>query len=202
MITGDVLTIVFYNTSPVHSQNPSDVCASYYFDIYNGANVRPVLTYQSATGNVWLANKNNPDTLQTANANLKAVASGDHTWQFKNMNAAQSPFLGFGLGTVGNNDLTPNDFMVNIVGNIDYSLYAGDVTTPNLNSKVLVKDHITFTFTGLTGFTEDDISPAFAVGLGTRPDSLLLTPEPATIVPLLGVSLFGLHRRVRRRRVR
>jgi hypothetical protein len=197
MIVGDTLTIVFYNTSTVHSQNPSDLCSSLYFDIYNGANVRPNLVYQSATGDVWHTNASSPDTLDTANANLKAVSPGDHTWQFKTMDPTQAPSLGFGLGTVRNNNLSPNDFNNSVVGTFDYSLYAGDVDTSGLNGKSLVKDHITFVFSGLTGFTNDDISHNFAIGLGRDAD-VVLTPEPATFSLLLGLGLVGLRRRRRR----
>lgn len=196
MIVGDLLTVVFYNTSPVHTQNPSDLCTSYYFDIYNGANVRPVLVYQSATGDVWRAHRYSADTLETIDANLKAVVPNDDTWQFKNMDADFLPFLGFGVGTVGNSDLKPNNFNGNIVGNMNYALYAGDATTQNLDDRPLVKDHITFTFTGVTGFTENDIRPNFAIGLGTSPDSFLV-PEPAAIAPLLALGLFALPRRRR-----
>jgi hypothetical protein len=101
-ITGNTLTIVLCNNSTVHSQNPSDLLSSFYFDILDGGNNRPILTYTSATGDVWLTDQNNPDTLQTPGANLKAVVAGDDTWQFKTFNDALSPFLGFGIGTVGN----------------------------------------------------------------------------------------------------
>jgi hypothetical protein len=161
MIVGDVLTIVFLNTSTVHSQSPSDLCSSLYFDIYNGSNVRPNLVYESATGDVWHTSFPSPDTLDTANANLKADSSGDHTWQFKTMDPTQAPSLGFGLGTARNSNLSPNDFNNSVVGTFDYSLYAGDVDTASLGGKSLVKDRITFVFSGLTGFTEDDISRNF-----------------------------------------
>ena len=198
MIVGDVLTVVFYNTSPVHTQNPADLCASYYFDIYNGANVRPVLVYQSATGDVWRAHRFSTDTLETMDADLKATEPFDRTWQFKSMNPAFAPFMGFGVGTVGNSAIGPNNFNGNIVGNMDYALYAGDVTTANLDGRPLVKDHITFTFTGVMGFTENDIRPNFAIGLGTGPDGFLV-PEPATVIPLVVLLAMTVTRRRRRR---
>ena len=198
MIVGDVLTVVFYNTSPVHTQNPSDLCTSYYFDIYNGVNVRPVLVYQSATGDVWRAHRFTTDTLEAMDADLKATEPFDRTWQFKDMDPAFTPFLGFGVGTVGNSDLKPNNFNGNIVDGMDYALYSGDVTTANMDGRLLVKDHITFTFTGVMGFTENDIRPNFAIGLGTGPDSFLV-PEPATLAPLLAFGLFALPRQRRHR---
>lgn len=191
-IVGDNLTIDLYNVSPVNTLNPNDLLCSYYFDIVNNLNVRPVLGYQSAIGPVWQAVSGGPDILINPAANLKATVAGDNTWQFRNMNAALSPFLGFGIGTVGNNNLTPNNFMGNIVDGRDYGIYKGEVTTANLNGTLLVKEHATYTFTGLTGFTEANISPQFAFGLGTAPDSLL-TPEPATLA-LLVLGALGLRR--------
>ena len=195
-IAGDILTIQLYNDS-TQSLAPADVLSSYYFDIVNGSNARPTMTYQSATGDVWLTSRTHPDVLQQANANLMALAPGDNTWQFRTMNNALNPFLGFGLGTVGNSSLAPNNFNGNIVGGLDYSIYAGDVTTQNLNNTLLVKDHITFTFSGLTGFSEADISPRAAFGLGTAPDSMITVPEPTTLALIAAGGAAVLRRRRR-----
>jgi hypothetical protein len=182
-ISGNNLTVQLTNNSPGSSLNPADVIGSFYFDIVNNLNARPTLTYTGAAGDVYLGNNSGPDALQAAGANLKAVNANDNTWQFKTVNPALTPFLGFGIGTVGNSNLT-NNFNGNIVGNIDYSIYKGDVTTANLNNRPLVKETATFNFTGVAGFTENDISPNFAFGLGTAPDSFL-TPEPSSAVLLV-----------------
>lgn len=191
-ISGDMLTVKLVNDSPGPTLNPDDALGSLYFDILDGGNNRPMLVYSSATGDVYLGDKNNPDSLDTANADLKAVIAGDNTWQFKAMDDSQSPFLGFGIGTVGNSNLAPNNFMGNIVDGIDYSIYKGDISTSNLDGKLLVKDMGTFTFTGAAGFTEADIVADFAFGLGTAPDSLLSVPEPSglllTVLAILSVS--------------
>lgn len=71
-IAGNTLTLALINTSPVSSLNPADTLGSFYFDIVNGSNVRPTLTYASASGDVYLGDKDNPDSLQTAGANLRA----------------------------------------------------------------------------------------------------------------------------------
>ena len=198
-IAGNNLTVQLTNNSPVNSLNPNDLLGSFYFDIVDSFNNRPALTYVTATGNVYLADKNNPDTLQTAGANLKALLAGDNTWQYKAMNATLVPNCGFGIGTVGNSSAAPNNFMGNIVGGIDYSIYKGDITTSNLDGKLLVKDTATFTFSGVTGFTEANISHVFAFGLGTAPDSFLV-PEPSSFV-LAAIGLIGLVVWRRRRQI-
>lgn len=190
-ISGDTLTLQLFNDSPTNSLGPSDTLGSFYFDIVGPGNTRPTLAYSTAVGDVYLGDKHDPDTLQTANANLKAVNARDDTWQFKTMSTASNPFLGFGIGTVGNSKLTPNNFMGNIVHGFDYSVYRDDVITRNLDGRLLVKNTVTFTFTGLTGFTEAEIAPAVAFGLGTAPDWLQVIPEPSGVT-LVGMGFAGL----------
>jgi hypothetical protein len=193
-ISGDTLTVVLTNDSPVDSLNPDDLLGSFYFDILNGSAMRPVLTYASAAGDTYTVVKNGPDTLLEAGADLQAFAKNDNSWQFKTFDAALNPFLGFGIGTVGNSNLFPNGFDGDVVDGSDFAIYKGEVTTQALvNKQPLVKETATFTFTGLTGFTEADIAPAFAFGLGTAPDSLLI-PEPTTLV-LLGLGGLLLRRK-------
>jgi len=192
-ISGDELTVVLINESPVDTLNPDDTLGSFYFDIVNGADERPLLNYFSAVGDVYAASKTGPDALVQASAGLMATSPGDGTWQFVTADEMLSPYLAFGLGTVGNSGLAPNNFSGNLVGGVNYAIYAGEITTQNLNGKLLVKEMATFTFTGLIGFTEADISPQFAFGLGTAPDSLL-TPEPVTMV-LLGLGGLLLRKR-------
>lgn len=193
-IIGDTLTIVLINDSPVPSLNPDDVLGSFYFDIINGDGIRPAPTYETATGDTYKGDKNGPDILLEAGADIQALTAGDGCWQFKTFDASMNPFLGFGLGTVGNSNLAPNNFDGNITNGVDFAIYTGDITTQSLtNPKYLVKDMATFTFSGLTGFTEDDIVPEFSFGLGTAPDSLL-TPEPATLA-ILGLGGLLLRKR-------
>lgn len=198
-ISGDILTVVLTNNSPGPSLNPDDTLGSFYFDILDASNNRPTLTYVSAVGDVYLADKDAPDVLSEAGADLMAINAGDYTWQFKNMDDSFNPYLGFGIGTVGNNLLNPNGFNGNIVGAVDYTIYNGDVSTQNLDGKNLVLESATFTFEGLTGFTEQDIVNQFAFGLGTAPDSLIghpTVPVPgAVLLAGIGTALVGTLRR-------
>jgi hypothetical protein len=192
-ISGNTLTVQLFNTS-TQSKAPNGLLSSFFFDVVKGVNTRPTLTYVSAVGDVYLTSKLNPDTLQTANKNLIALNSNDDTWQYRSLTATSNPYYGFGIGTVGNNDFGGNGFSGNIVGGMDYSIYAGDVDTQNLSGPdgcYLVKGKATFTFSGVSGFTESDIAHKATFGLGTAPDSLLpgvsTVPEPTTM--LAGVLL-------------
>jgi hypothetical protein len=193
-LSGDDLTVVLINDSPVDSLNPDDILGSFYFDIVNDSGVRPVLTYERAVGDTYKGSKKGPDTLIEAGADLQ-VSQIDGGWQFRgDLDVAQNPFLGFGIGTVGNSNLSPNGFDGALVSPVDFAIYTGEITTqPLVNPNALVKDMATFTFKGLTGFTEADIAAEFAFGLGTAPDSLL-TPEPATMC-LLGLGGLMLRKR-------
>ncbi len=190
-ITGDTLTIVLTNNSPVDSLNPDDTLGSFYFDIVNGGGIRPTLAYTVATGDLYEGDKAALDPLIEAGADLMSLTPGRNSWVFKEMDEAAEPYLGFGIGTVGNSNLSPNDFPG--MDGVETAIYKGEVTTQNLNGQYLVKDTATFTFTGLTGFTEADIADEFAFGLGTAPDSLLI-PEPATMI-LVGLGGFLLRKR-------
>lgn len=194
-ISGDVLTVVLTNNSPVDSLNPDDLLASFYFDIVNGDSLRPLLTYQSAAGDTYKGVMNGADILLETDADIQALASGDGSWQLKAFDDAYVPYLGFGLGTVGNSNLSPNGFDGIVVDGINFAIYKGEITTqPLTNPNALVKETAAFVFSGLTGFTENDIVNGFAFGLGTAPDSLLV-PEPATLILLAGGAVLLLSRR-------
>jgi hypothetical protein len=198
-ISGSTLTVQLDNTSPVNSTDAADVLTSVYFDILSGTN-RPTLNYTSASGSLFLVRSGTTDlpyyyTPQTytqvsgSMSNIRAVNNGDNSWQFRTMNASSSPQLGFGIGTVGNSALSPNGFTPQIVGQgntmINFAIYRGGDIDPNgvLNNKYLVKNTATFTFTGLTGYTEANIVDKVVFGLGTNPDSTLTVslPEPGAL---------------------
>jgi hypothetical protein len=229
-ITGDTLTLKLANTSPVDTQATADVLSSFYFDIVNGG-LRPAMTLVSGSGYVWQMKKNAADvpinytppamaggsgSYVSALANpphtlsdLLAVKDGDRTWQFRSMDVSLAPFEGFGLGTVGNSVFSPNGFDPAIVGppgngQIAFGLYTGSdiqpVGKPMMN-QYLVRNEATFTFSGLTGFTEADIVPA-TFGFGTGPDSTITLPEPGTgVMALAGLvasaALLGWRRQAR-----
>ncbi|HZO07989.1 MAG TPA: XDD4 family exosortase-dependent surface protein [Myxococcota bacterium] len=206
-IAGDTLTITLKNDSqslapPASTLNPADLLTSFYFDIFNGT-TRPTLTYTSAVGDVCLTDKNAADDCSVVDkgADLRAFVAGDNTWQFKQGIALTlgTDTLTFGIGTAGNNSLGVNGFNGSIVDGLDYGIYAGDITTQNLDGDLLVKELATFTFSGLTGYTEADIVDEAVFGLGTQPDSTGLVPEPATASMLgLGLLALGALRRHRR----
>jgi len=194
-IAGDILTVKLFNISPAASNSPDDLLSSYFFDIKNSLNQRPTLVYQSAIGDVYLADKKNPDALQKANANIKAVKKNDDSWEFLTLNPDKYPMLGFGIGTVGNSDLSPNNFHGNITGGMNYSIFTGETSASSLHNKLFVKSCATFTFSGLRGFTEADIADKAVFGLGTDPDTLLTftkqpVPEPASAAIMMLASLF------------
>jgi hypothetical protein len=227
-IVGDTLTIVLTNDSLNHtngsspSLNPNDLLTSFYFDIFNGTS-RPTLTpgtnpatspYTGATGNVCLTFKLALDDCSVVDkeGDLRAFVAGDDTWQFRDgldWQVGSSLPLTFGMGTAGNATFAGgedviggggNGFGGNIVDGFDYGLYAGDATTANLNDDLLTTGSITFTWSDptLEGFTDADIVDQALFGLGTKPDSFGLVPEPGTGL-LLGTGLLGLAWKRRRR---
>lgn len=201
----DNLTIVLENLSPKDTTDAAEVLTSFYFDIWNGTD-RPTLKYESASGYVYQVNKGlNNDTavyytppmppIPAANklSNLVATEKGDASWQFLEMDPAYAPNLGFGIGTVANNALKPNGFTPAVVGPpgneyINFGIYKGGDIDPSgvLNNKYLVKNTATFRFSGAKGYTQDDIRPQAVFGLGTGPDSIVVVPEPSTIVIAAG----------------
>jgi hypothetical protein len=216
-IAGDTLTLDLSNTSPTDTTDAADVLSSFYFDIASGTN-RPLLTYVSGSGFVYLVTNGSPDMPyvykpQTYTAgsgtasNLKAVNNGDATWQFRVMDTGSSPNLGFGIGTVGNSALSPNGFTPGVVGPagtamINFSIYKGANINPAglLNYRFLVKDTARFTFSGVTGFTEADIVDKVVFGLGTAPDSTITVSMPEPRLTLAAITLVGVAARTMRRR--
>ncbi len=204
-ISGSTLTVSLYNVSPVPSDSKDDVLSSFYFDIVNSDGTRPTLTYQDATGSVYLARKTATDVLQSFTdirvygepGNVQGRAE---SWAFIDGNPGSFPYLNFGIGTIGNNTPIPgtttylitdsaNQFNGNLVDGVNYSIYHGDAATSSLNNLLLVRDMATFEF-GITGLSLDGYSLGnVGFGLGSGPDSFHVVPVPAAV--LLGMLGFG-----------
>lgn len=233
-ISGTTLTVVLANTSPTNTNFKDEALSSFYFDIARGTQ-RPTLTYLSADGPLYqilssgsdtrysytppaTQNQNGTFTLGAGSSNLMATKPGDGTWQLKSMNAAVSPFLGFGIGTVGNNDLSPNNFMGNWVNGpknisgdamISFSIYrsttGGDISpATSLDKQYLLMNSGTFRFGldtkgGIT-WSEADIRKEAVFGFGTLPEGkIFVAPEPsAYALTLLGAAAVACGRRFRR----
>lgn len=215
---GDELTIVLSNVSQVESKAAADVLSSFYFDIRRGSE-RPPLVLDEAGGFVFRVLAGQPDqpeyyTPQTfvneagLLSDLRARDRGDATWLFREMDADHDPFLGFGLGTVGNSGLVPNTFNPDIVGPpgkemINFSIFAGTDLDPVgvLDGAHLVHQEIAFRFTGAAGYGERDVVDLFAFGMGTGPDSLITVslPEPGGLA-LSGIGMLTLALGFARRR--
>lgn len=230
-LAGTTLTIVLSNTSPNDSTRTEEMLSSFYFDIVKNGQ-RPNLSYASAEGFVWKLINNAPDepynytpplvaggpgqyVLADGNpvvhvpSNLLADKANDRTWQFRDMNPAAAPFLGFGIGTVANSLFggeAGNGFTGAIVGPpgpdfIAFSIYKnGDIQPVGapVQNQFLVLNSATFTFTSpdLADYTLADISPEAAFGFGTGPDTLIVVPEPAALLwAAAGLGLAWLGRR-------
>ena len=223
-----LLTIILTNTSPQDTTDPADVLSSFYFDVARG-NARPTLTYASADGPLFKIKKNGTDERYTytpsptvgvtgsftpgaGTSDLRAFKSGDQTWQLKAMSLAAAPFLGFGIGTVGNTGFGANGFTPDIVGTgntmTNFSIARGADIEPNgnLNGAYLLRTSGTFAFllSGSVPWTESDIRHEATFGFGTRPDgTFTVAPEPSALtLGLLGAGGACAWRRTRLRRRR
>jgi hypothetical protein len=214
--TGGVLKLLLENTSASASRAPEDLLTSVYFNVLSGTTTgTPApLTYQNATGQVYLTMRNMPDkpasyvppnTVTFPNppqpSNLQAFVANDDTWQFKSglSLVTSSPPLAFGVGTVGNSTLAPNNFNGNIVDGFDFGIYVGDVTTQSLDTTLLVKNSALFEFAGFGGFNLAQVTPHAVFGFGTSPDVIVSVPEPGTLSLAAGGLLAALATLRRRR---
>ncbi len=218
--TAGTLKLLLENISPPASKAPEDLLTSFYFNVLSGTTTgtSPPLTYQSALGQVYVTLKDFPDFTATWEppppaggtvtypappelSNLQAFNTGDRTWQFRDglSLVASTPPLAFGVGTVGNSSLAPNNFNGNIVDGFDFGIFVGEVSTQPLDGSLLVKDSIHFEFAGFGGFSLAQISPHGVFGFGTDPESIISVPEPAGITTLVGACIAWLGWRGRRR---
>ena len=203
-MNSDVLKLLLENTTSGTTMAPSQLLTSVYFNVLSGTTTgtSAPLTYKTASGNVFLAVKGSSDVAQFPSpSNLKAVNPGDDTWQFRDVFSlvASVPPLKFGVGTVGNAALNPNNFQGNIVGGFDFGIYTGDVETQNLDNTLLVKNSALFQFDGFSTSSLSQVSPHVVFGFGTNPEYIVTVPEPsACVIAALGVGVCGV--RILRRR--
>lgn len=224
----------------------ADVLSSFYFNLADPESPfnRPSdLSLISGSGRAYQVNKNAADTAvswspqtwstsgtaATAPSNLVAKVNLDGGWQFKSQIPPQAaPSLGFGIGTVGNSNITdfvPTGFGFdgNVVrGNtpgdmINLGIYSDGTTdvlnltdiNPNggLSGSRLIKTEATFMFytplfdlLAVTG--ESWVQDNVTWGFGTGPETVFL-PEPGTLPMLATAGLFPFGwfaRRAMRRR--
>lgn len=219
--TGGVLKLLLENTSPPASKAPEDLLTSFYFNVLSGTTTgaSAPLSYQSALGQVYVTLEDFPDFTATwvppppaggtvtypappELSNLQAINPGDRTWEFRDglSLANTTPPLAFGVGTVGNDTFDPANFNGNIVGNDDFGIFVGEVTTNSLDGLLLVKDSIHFEFAGFGGFNLGQISPYGVFGFGSSPESIVTVPEPAgAVIALIGAGACALECCRRRR---
>ena len=219
----NVLRLLLENTSPSVTTSPSQLLTSIYFNVLTGTTTgSPApLSYQNATGYVYQAIVGGTDRavkyvppinsgtavtyvnppLPPVLSNLQAFNANDDTWQFKSglSLSASSPPLAFGVGTVGNNALTPNNFSGNIVNGRNFGIYRGDVESANLKDELLVKDSANFEFAGFSMFNLSQVTPHLVFGFGTNPECIISVPEPGTL-SLAAFGLFAALITLRRRR--
>ena len=211
-ISGSTLSLTLVNTSLVPTSASADVLSSFYFDVLQDG-VRPSLTYTAAAGDVFRVVASGSDVfvpggLPGGATDLRALAKGAGTWQFRALNPGFKPGLGFGIGTVGNSALSPNNFDPQFVDQADYTLYSTGTKSDidpvgNLVGRLLVRGTATFQFAGLDPKKPVEIVDRFVFGLGTSPDSIIIAmPEPvaaAMVVPGLLALLVTRLIRLRRR---
>lgn len=150
-------------------------------------------------------------------SDLRALKAGDQTWQFSQatlgqLNPSLPPGMGFGIGTVANSGFgSTNDFDSAWVGTgntmINFSIVraAGFADLqPNgiLNGGYLLENSGTFTFTGIDGWSLNDIRKECTFGFGTGPDGVVtVAPEPSAVVlGAVGAAVAAISQAANRRR--
>jgi len=208
--SGSTLSLTLVNTSLVPTTATADVLSSFYFDVLQNG-VRPTnLTYVAAAGQVYEVRRNAPDSfvpgsLPGGATDLRALTKDAGTWQFRTMNPGLAPNLGFGIGTVGNSLLKPNNFDPHIVDQADYTIYSTGTRSDidpvgNLAGRLLVRGTASFQFGGLDPSRPVEIVDRFVFGLGTSPDSTILAaPEPTATAFVVSGLLAALVTRLIRR---
>lgn len=206
--SGTTLTLTLRNTSPTPTTiHPEQVLTSFHFDLLDTDGTRVPLTCTGASGNVdKLVGGGQPATpfLYTPAAtaggspvytpvtlppaqpsDILATTKGDDGWMFRSgLDTAREPYCFYGIDTVGNSALAPNDFPAKIVNQIEFGIFAGSGSDPTglleVRMPYLVKDSATFTFTSTLNLDAFVVRDPLVFGFGTDPDQMIvLTPEPS-----------------------
>ncbi|MFM7077929.1 MAG: XDD4 family exosortase-dependent surface protein [Planctomycetaceae bacterium] len=206
--SGTTLTLTLRNTSPTPTTiHPEQVLTSFYFDLLDTDGTRVPLVCTGASGNVYkLVGGGQPATpyLYTPAAtaggspvytpvtlppaqpsDILATTKGDGSWMFRSgLDTTREPYCFYGIGTVGNSTLDPNNFPAKIVNQIEFGIFAGSGSDPagllEVRMPYLVKDSATFTFTSTLNLDAFVVRDPFVFGFGTDPDQMIvLTPEPS-----------------------
>lgn len=216
----------------------ADILSSLYFNLVDPVSgIRPTLTYLSGSGQAFEVHSGGNDTPvswtpqtwttsgggESNPSDLVATEDFDEGWQFKKFTPPPGyPFLGFGLGTVGNSNI--GDFLPGATATFDgkvvrgndpssminlgiYSVGGGVDIDPDggLDGHRLIRGVAVFTFSSdmpLDTVTTEWLQGDVTFGFGTGPDTVLL-PEPGTLPMLATAGLFAVawvsRRRMRRR---
>ena len=202
--SGDTLTMMLTNTTAGGTLNRSDLLCSVYFSFANGTN--PTLNYLTATGTVTPTSG-----ADLTNQDLRAVTNGQNTWAYQSFSSLTFSGVSYehGLSTVGNSSFTGGAFPGSLVGNDDYAIIAPGTNRAisGLNNIPLVRNSVTYTFSGFTGRNLSDIDHVlfgFTSSGGVMLEGTkFVVPEPSTYAMFGGMAFagfLGLRRRIRSRR--
>lgn len=210
--SGDQLTVILENVAVADIAAPGDVLTGVFFDVagFAGTLTRQSALLTSTAGTpVLFPHKSNVPLL-----GYNAYAGpGDVGAEAGYRIGAPGPAGDHAIGLVGMDDFmgvttrfdldnSHNLYGTNSLNGIDYGIvnagYTGGGNAPVNGKYPLIATGVKFTFSGFSGFSENDIANVwFNYGTGYGPREGELIPAPGAL--LLGVLGMGLAGRARRR---